>query len=378
MRTKIALSACADYRAEAVQAAVEKLMADLGGMAAWVRPGQSVLLKPNLLSARSPERLVTTHPEVVRALIRLVKKSGGHPSVADSSCSAIQIEKVWEKTGFAAMCAEESVPLLNLEKAGSVQFENAGVVYSIAKPVLEAALVINVPKLKAHMLTTLTNGVKNIFGTLPGFQKAMMHKQYPTPRQFCVLLADLYARVKPGLTVSDAIVAMEGNGPSGGDGVALGFVAGSADGVALDAAMCHILNISLDTVPYLGLLQKAGIGTTDWDRIEIVGNVTLPLKLSFRVPMAAAFMNRIPVWLVRALAPYIWIRPSFNANCIRCGLCVKACPVRALRLEGGATPILTPSLCIGCCCCHEICPRRAVDMKQSFLLNLRQHGRLPS
>src|ERR1035437_7462616 len=121
MRTKVALAACHDYSPANVQAAVAKLLADLGGLATWVRPGKTVLLKPNLLSARTPEQAVTTHPEVVRALIRMVKAVGGCPMVADSGMSVIQIERVWEKTGFKAMCGEESVPLVNLERAGWLQ-----------------------------------------------------------------------------------------------------------------------------------------------------------------------------------------------------------------------------------------------------------------
>ena len=379
MRTKVALSACPDYRPATVQSSVAKLLADLGGMSAWVRPGQTVLLKPNMLSARTPEQAVTTHPEVVRALIHSVKAVGGVPIVADSACSAIQIERVWEKTGFKAMCGEESVPLVNLEKSGSVQFNQAGVVYSVAKPVLDAALVINMPKLKTHMLTVLTNAVKNIYGTLPGFQKTMLHKQYPTPDLFCAFLAALYARVKPGLTISDAVVAMEGNGPMSGDLVPLGFLAGSTDGVALDAAMCHILKIALNKVSYLGLLQRAGVGAADWSRIEMVGNVPLPLQRPpFRVPITARLLNWIPIRLVHLLAPFVWIRPSFTARCVRCGLCVKACPVKALYMGEEAGPVLTPSACIGCCCCHEVCSQRAVEMTQSFLLNLRKPGKLPS
>lgn len=379
MRAKVALSACPDYRPATVQSAVAKLLADLGGLASWVRPGQTVLLKPNLLSARTPEQAVTTHPEVVRALIRSVKAVSACPMVADSGMSVIQIERVWEKTGFKAMCGEESVPLVNLEKAGSVQFNRAGVVYSVAKPVLDAALVINVPKLKTHMLAALTNAVKNIYGTLPGFQKTMLHKQYPTPVQFCAFLAALYARVKPGLTISDAVVAMEGNGPSAGDLAPLGFLAGSTDGVALDAAMCHILKIALNKVSYLGLLQRAGVGAADWSQIEMVGNVPLPLQRPpFRVPVTANLLNRIPIWLVRLLASYVWIRPSFTARCTECGLCLKTCPVTALRMAEGSRPVLNPAACIGCCCCHEVCPERAVDMTQSFLLKLRKRGKLPS
>ncbi len=379
MRPKVALSACYDYSPANVHAAVAQLMADLGGMSAWVRPGQTVLLKPNMLSARSPEKAVTTHPEVVRALIRMVKTAGGLPVVADSGMSVMRMEQVWEKTGFKTMCAEESVPLVNLEKSGSVQFDHDGVIYSVAKPVLDAALVINVPKLKTHMLTTLTNAVKNIYGTIPGFQKTMLHKQYPTPRQFSAFLAALYARVKPGLTISDAVVAMEGNGPTSGNLVPLGFLAGSADGVALDAALCHILKIPPGKVAYLDLLQRMGVGVADWSQIELVGNVPLPLQRPpLRLPVAASFLNWIPVGLVRWLAPYVWIRPSFTPRCVKCGLCVKACPVTALCLAEGPVPVLNPSVCIGCCCCHEVCAQGAVVMTQSLLLSLRKRGKLPS
>lgn len=379
MRPKVALAACPDYSPANVHAAVARLMADLGGISAWVRPGQTVLLKPNMLSARAPEKAVTTHPEVVRALIRMVQTAGGLPVVADSGMSVMRMEQIWEKTGFKAMCAEESVPLVNLEKSGSVQFDQDGIIYSVAKPVLDAALVINVPKLKTHMLTTLTNAVKNIYGTIPGFQKTMLHRYYPTPCQFAAFLAGLYAHVKPGLTISDAVVAMQGNGPTSGELVPLGFLAGSADGVALDAALCHILQIPLGKVTYLELLQRLGVGVADWRQIDLVGNVSLPLQRPpLRVPITASFLNWIPVWLVRLLAPYIWIRPAFTTRCIKCGLCVQACPVTALCLSEGPVPVLNPSACIGCCCCHEVCAQGAVVMTQSILMNLRKRGELPS
>ncbi|MDP2989106.1 MAG: 4Fe-4S binding protein, partial [Kiritimatiellota bacterium] len=114
-------------------------------------------------------------------------------------------------------------------------------------------------------------------------------------------------------------------------------------------------------------------------QIELVGNVPLPLQRPpFRVPVPASLLNQIPIWLVRLLAPYVWIRPSFTARCVKCGLCVKACPVTALRMAEETGPVLAPSACIGCCCCHEVCAQRAVVMTQSFLLNLRKRWKLPS
>ncbi len=377
MQSKVAVAVCADYRAADLQKAFADVIAGLGGLNDLVRSGQRVLLKPNLISDKPPERAITTHPEVVRVLIRWLKTRGALPMVADSACSAIKIESVWEKTGFRALCDEESVPLINLEQAGSVQMRAEGAVFSIARPILDADLLINVPKLKTHVLTALTNAVKNMYGTLPGFQKTILHKQYPTPRRFSRFLAALYARVRPAFTLCDAVVAMHGNGPTGGEPIALGFLAGATDGVALDAALCRLLQISLRKVPYLEILRKAGVGLTDANDIELVGQIP-ELPASFRVPHSALF-NLIPAWLARCLSPLLWIRPAFTARCARCGLCVKACPVRALRLDaGGGAPILNPALCIGCCCCHEVCPEKAVVMTQSPLLNLRKHGRLPS
>ena len=212
-QARVALTRCASYSV-GVQEAVEQLFALLGGLDAFVKPGQSVLIKPNLLSAREPVEAVTTHPEVVRALIRIVKKHGAEPSVADSSSNVIKIEDLWTRTGFRAVCVEEKVPLLNLEKAGSVACSVNGFSFTIAKPVTEADVVINVPKVKTHVLTIFTGAVKNMYGAVPGFQKASLHKSYPTPREFGDLMAAIYSRAKPHLSIADGIIGMEGDGPS--------------------------------------------------------------------------------------------------------------------------------------------------------------------
>ena len=372
-RARVVLAQCRDYSPHSVQSAVDDLLRELGGLAAYAPRGATVLLKPNLLSARTPDEGVTTHPEVARALIRAVRAAGAHPVVADSACHATQIEQVWERTGYKALCAEEGVPLLNLEQAGSKEFRWQGFAYSVAKPVLEAGLVLNLPKLKTHLLTGLTNAVKNLFGTVPGYQKTLLHKQLPTPRLFGGLLADLYARVRPGLTVCDAVIAMDGPGPSAGRLVPLGLLAASADGVALDAGLCRLLRLSPKAVPYLAPLARAGQGIIDPARIEWAGwrPESWPPQ-RFRMPRTSVFLNAVPAGPLQALGRFLWIRPSFTDACRRCGLCVRACPVRALALPSdGGRPRLDASRCIGCCCCHEICPHRAVVMARSGLLTVK-------
>ena len=367
---KVALAKCGSYNINEIQPAVERLLAALGGIRSFVRPGQNVLLKPNMLSDHRPEDAVTTHPEIVRALIRLVKQAGATPIVADSAASSINIERVWENTGFRALCAEESVPLLNLEKAGSQRFEFHGVPFSVAKPVLDADLVINVPKLKTHVLTVLTYAVKNMFGAIPGYQKTMLHKQFHDPISFGHLLASLYAIIRPGLTIGDAVIGMEGNGPSNGNPVHYGFLAASADGVALDTIICHWLKINPQHVPYFSFLQQAGTGETQWQAIDVVGDSLSQVPMR-PIKLPPVFIGKmVPDWLYHWLGPLLWIYPVMTDACVACGLCVRSCPVAALTIAKGKRPVLTRERCIQCCCCHEVCPAGAVVLQQSLLLRL--------
>lgn len=365
----VALARCSAYTAD-LRPDVQALLAHLGGMQAFVKPGQSVLIKPNLLTARTPDQAVTTHPAVIRSLICMVRDCGGHPSVGDSPANVMKMEAVWEQTGLRSLCREEDVPLLNLDQAGSQPFELAGTTVSIARPVLDTDVLISVPKVKTHVLTTFTCAVKNLYGTIPGFQKAMLHKRFARPGPFSRLLTELHALLRPALAVADGVVGMEGDGPSGGTPVPLGLLAASADSAALDTVLCDLLGIRLREVPYLDG------GTLPRDAIQTRGTAPRDLRPAhFKVP--STFRLRfIPGRLLALLHPLLWIRPEFNAQCISCGRCVNACPATALALEPGARPVLNPPRCIGCCCCHEVCPAHAVDMTQSPLLSFVRRGRI--
>jgi len=376
VQTKVVLARCEGYGA-GVQEAVEQVLAPLGGIGAFIKPGQSVLIKPNLLTAREPEKAVTTHPEVVRAIIRIVRKQGAEPSVADSPSNVTRLEELWTRTGFRALCDQEEVPLLNLEKEGSTPFTVNGISFSVAQPFLKADVVINVPKVKTHVLTIFTGAVKNMYGTVPGFQKTALHKAYPTPPQFGDLMAAIFSKVKPTLSIVDGIVGMDGDGPSGGDPVKLGFLAASADAVALDHVLCSLLGIDVHGVPYFKPLRDLGLGESDLTLIDVLGTpVAEVTPKSFRVP--GTMRGRlIPGWLVRILGPLVWIRPYFTDRCVSCGVCVRSCPVDALTIAPKQKPVLSPQRCIGCCCCHEVCPAKAIMMNQSPFLNFVRKGRLP-
>lgn len=373
--TIVAIRRAADYTS-GLESGIRDLLAPLGGIEAFVRAGQRVLLKPNLLSDRPPEQAVTTHPELVRAVIRLCRGAGATVVVADSPANVMKIERVWERTGLAQVCAETGAELINLERAGAVARAIGEFNLSIARPVAEADVVINLPKLKTHVLTTLTGAVKNLYGAVPGFQKTAWHRDYPDVRRFGRLVAAVAAAVRPALTIMDGIVAHHGDGPSGGAPYPLGLLLAARDPVALDAVVCRLLAIRPGAVPFLAPAEALGLGTLRHETIRIDGPSPESLRpRGFRVP-GTWRARLIPAGLVRALRRWIWIRPMFTTACRRCGLCVKACPNQALALAAEASaPGLDPARCIECCCCHEVCPYHAIVMTQSPLLTAARGGR---
>jgi len=373
-QAKVAISRCPDYTS-GLDEALKTLLGHLGGIDRFIKPGQTVLIKPNLLTDRKPEEAVTTHPELVRCVIRLLRAHNASVLVADSPANAVKLDRVWEKTGFATMCAEEDVPLVSLEKSDTKTITIAGVPLSMPRPVMEADAIINMPKVKTHALTMLTAGIKNMYGTIPGFQKTRLHMQYPKPKQFSEFLAGFFKQVQPTLTIADAVVGMEGNGPSAGRPVKLGFLAASSNTIALDVALCNILNIPIRHVPYLVLLAGKHLDRPG-KTIEIVGTSIEDVKpIRFRLPGTLA-IRLIPQRLVRFLGPYIWIRPQVTESCAGCRQCVDACPADALIFNGQRQrPILHSDKCIECCCCHEVCPERAIKMQPSPLVRIFRFGR---
>jgi len=366
---QISLVKCSTYNQSEVDAAVKKAVDLLGGMSVFVKPGNKVLLKPNLLSAKTPDQAITTHPAVVEAVIILVKEAGGIPMVGDSPAGAFKsLEEFWNTTGMLEVCRRHSVELISFEKSGVQQKECNGKKYHLARPVLDADVIINLPKLKTHSLTLMTGAVKNMYGVIPGLKKSMYHKQAPKPWDFSKLVVDIYALAKPHLTIVDAVVGMEGLGPSAGSPRNLCFVMAGQDGVALDSYAAHLLGKKPLEIPTTKIAWQQKVGIADLKQIEVLGDQISPLK-DFKWP-PNWFYSLIPNFLAKYAARLFWVRPAIDPKlCINCGYCVESCPVSALA-SVGAVPEFNYKLCINCLCCSEVCPRHAVYQKRSPLARL--------
>jgi uncharacterized protein (DUF362 family)/Pyruvate/2-oxoacid:ferredoxin oxidoreductase delta subunit len=365
MTNEVVFVRCGDY-GPALAEAIGRVFTLTGWLADGALNGKNVLLKPNLLTDRTPELAVTTHPELVRHVIRRLKAAGARITVGDSPASTANLRTVWQTTGLAAVCAEEDVPLISLEQAGVRSFEIDGYAFSVAVPVLEADLIVNLPKVKSHSLTLLTAAVKNIYGAVPGYSKTTLHRLHPKPDDFGRLIKTIWQVIPPTWTIADAVVGMEGQGPANGRPVNLGFLAAAADPFALDRALCEVLHIDVSRVPYLAA-QKADVGTSSY---RLAGDTVS--VAAFEVPSGAHLLQLLPDWLVKGAGRIVWVRPAFSpATCVGCGKCERACPVHALSLSPVTRhPVLAPSRCISCGCCHEVCPCDAIRMTQSRLLRL--------
>jgi uncharacterized protein (DUF362 family)/NAD-dependent dihydropyrimidine dehydrogenase PreA subunit len=372
MKERVVLQAAADYHRPQVEAAVESLLAPLGGMAAFVRPGQKVLLKPNMLAGKSPEKAVTTHPEIVRAVIRLAQQAGGIVSVGDSPgigsprqvAMRCGILPVIEETGAAFAPFAESV---KIRPRGGTFHE-----LEIARDLLDADVVINLPKLKTHQMMGLTAGVKNLFGAVVGIRKPRLHLQAGSDKAFfALMLLELAEQIRPALTLVDAITAMEGEGPGGGDPVHVGALLAGASPLAVDTVATALVGLAPEAAWTQRVARQTGRAGCRLEQVEILGDRLEDLRVrGFRPAKVTDVSFGLPPQLKNVLRNSLTARPAVDRRlCKRCGICVETCPPQAMTLGGDQLQI-DYQRCIRCFCCQELCPHGALPTRQGLLLRL--------
>ncbi|MGC8810516.1 MAG: DUF362 domain-containing protein [bacterium] len=324
--------------------------------------GKKILLKPNILGPYPPEKGITTHPSLVRALVDFLKKEGAicfvgdnpglHGYAANERCA--RISGIWEAAGES---------FINLAKeTEQVQVKSRFLKnLIISKIVLDVDYIINLPKFKTHLQTKITGAVKNMFGIAVGAEKARVHLTASKPEHFAEALLDIYLIRPPELTIMDAIVGMEGNGPSGKDLRHIGKILVSDNGVVLDALMAEMMGINPDEVDYLRLAAERGLGEININKVDIQGQWS-PLK-KFKLPFTLASQGSFGAVLNKVFYRFL-TRPRLKFRrslCTQCRVCVEHCPAGALTMKDG--PILDENKCVACYCCYELCPQQAIEFK---------------
>lgn len=347
------------YDRELLVCVLKEMIEKLGGWPKSFFPGARVLLKVNMLAAKAPERGITTHPEVVASLVILLRELGCIVSVGDSPGGAIRgVERYWKNCGYADLSRELNFDLVNFEKSGSVTRISGGFNYNIAKPVFEYDALINVCKFKTHMYCRLTNAVKNVFGIVPGMGKSVIHSYAVRPKDLAIHILNLYSLVHFDLVIMDAILAMDGKGPSTDGHTRWDGILGAArDGVVMDTVMAHLVGLKPEELDTNREAWKRGFGKPLED-IVIDGSASFD---EFRIPRTSIF-NIIPPFLGGIIRPFIRSIPRSTEWCTGCGICEKSCPVDAITIVNGRAK-MNRKTCIVCFCCHELCPENAIVIR---------------
>ena len=375
-KSLVALVRCEDYTPSLVSDAIQRGIDLLGGMKHFVREGESVLLKPNVLVGTSPDHAVTTHPSVFEPVGRILKGMGCSLTYGDSPGYG-RPESAMRKTNLAEAAEKLGIESADFVNGIDMSYPQGHLVrrFRIAAGAAVPDAIISLPKLKAHALTRLTGAVKNQFGCVPGFLKPEFHAKLPDMDQFAQMLVDLTMFLRPRLYVMDAIVAMEGNGPRSGSPRKIGALIISSDPVAVDATACRIVNVDPLFVPTIYWGQEMGLGRhTDVELCgdPIEGFFCEDFDINRRRGSTTGRMNSL---LTKFGKEWLVPRPVIDTEkCTKCGTCVKVCPSTPKAVDFRSGPDKPPSYdyskCIRCYCCQELCPDNAISVKTPLLRRL--------
>jgi uncharacterized protein (DUF362 family)/Pyruvate/2-oxoacid:ferredoxin oxidoreductase delta subunit len=370
-RPVVSLVRCATYDRAEVESSLDRALAPLGGMGAFVREGQRVFLKVNLLRKAEPDLAISTHPELVRAVALAAKAAGASEVMIGDSpggrTTPGAARALFEVSGMAAVASEVGARLSLLDDAVVRVPAPGGRTYrsfNLGREAVDADVLIDLPRLKTHGFMMFTGAVKNLFGMVPGLEKAQFHLKVPDRDDFAEMLVDLLLACRPALSIMDAVVGMEGDGPSGGTPRHVGAVLASADAVALDVVASAIAGFDPLEVYTNRAAHGRGLGPADADDVDVIGEAWRDLAPPGFAHPARDLSRNMPPGMAR------WVRKRFASRpflehrdaCTSCRTCEKNCPVTAIAMEGDR-PAFDYDRCIRCYCCQELCPERAIALK---------------
>lgn len=300
MKTAVSLVHCHSYHAADLEPALDELLGRLGGLGRFVAPGRRVLIKPNCIAPIPPERAGQTAGELILSLARRVAALGATPVVGDSpawgtltgNLAAIGLLGPLREAGAEIAPFTRARRLANFPMRIYKRF-------TVAEDAVAADVIINLPKLKAHKQLGLTAAIKNIFGCVPGKRKAYWHFRAGDARNyFGWMLVELFDRLRPALTIVDAVVAMEGDGPIHGRPRALGWLAGGVDGVAVERVCAELTGFAPDDLRTLAAARTLGIGQPELEQIEVIGRSIEQERVTDFARAPAMMPIRFPLWRV--------------------------------------------------------------------------------
>jgi uncharacterized protein (DUF362 family)/Pyruvate/2-oxoacid:ferredoxin oxidoreductase delta subunit len=378
--TKVALLHCESYVPELLKDRILQAMSLVRFDPAKLK-GSKVALKPNLLSAISPDSAVVTHPQFFRAVAEIVLDHGGRPILIESPAVA-SLEHALAKAGYLEIIRNLSIPVAYPGEPKSLSYKAGRVfrLFEVIPEIFDVDLILNLPKFKTHELTYMTGAVKNLFGLVPGRRKSHMKIRFANKQTFCEFLLDLYDAVIRGmkpplgiLHVMDAVTALEGRGP-GSSGVPkkMGILLAGEDGIAVDYVAAKAAGLDVEQAVTIMSGFSREIGVSGPAEIEIVGasieDVMVRGFIPAVVPRTTPVLHRLAA--SKVMKDLFMARPKPDAGaCTLCYQCMKICPAHAVTkaTDDAKVPVFDYRKCIRCYCCSEVCPEAAIHQKKGVL-----------
>ncbi len=376
----VSVVGCADYQYENVRVALEEALREIDGLS-FVKEGMTIGLKANLVSFASPEKAVTTHPVVLKVLCDLLRERGAKVIIGDSPgglYNATFVTKVYRACGLYEL--EGDGVELNMDFSQKEATFLEGKVahhFSYTAYLDRCDAIIDVCKLKTHGMMSMSCAAKNLFGVVPGTMKPEYHFRYPTYEQFADMIVDLNDYFKPTLSICDAIVGMEGNGPTAGVPRPIGCLLASASPHKLDLVAASIIGLSMDEVPTLQSAYARGYVPATVEELSVYGdmksffvpdydNISTRHSLGFSGTSDSVLKNMFGKIAKSALNS----RPKLKKKeCVGCNLCGQICPAKAITIVKGKAVIDTGK-CIRCFCCQEFCPKGAMKVHRTLIARI--------
>lgn len=378
----VSIVSCTDYSEETIQNALTRVLEPLGGLS-FLYPGIRVVIKANLVSFIKPELAATTHPALLCVLVKMLRQYGAQVVIGDSPGGIYNksyVEHVYEVTG---MYDTEAVGANLNHNFGETEtlFPGATVLksFTYTSYLDDADVIIDFCKLKSHGMMGMSAAAKNMFGVIPGLTKPQYHFRFPDPADFSRMIVDIneYFRPKVKLCITDAVIAMEGNGPTQGTPRWIGALLASASPHCSDLLAAHLIGLEPDSVPTLQAAIERGLIPEHWSKLNIIGD---PEKFVLSDFQNVAVKNSLlfsgngknPVKLVFSKLAGKLLRsvPAVDCKiCIGCTKCAKQCPAEAIQMKNGK-PVIHRKSCIRCFCCQEFCPVGAMKVKKPFVTRL--------
>ena len=368
----VSIVACPDYAAEHVSAALREAIDAVGGLD-WVTPGMKIGVKVNLVARMKPETGATTHPALVSALCSMLAARGAEVIVGDSPggpWSAAWVNGIYSGTGMRAV--EETGAKLNRDFSQTeARFPDGKIVkqFPLTSWLTECDAVIDFCKLKTHAMAGMTCAVKNFFGVIPGTKKPEFHYLHPKREDFCDMLVDLTSYVNPRLTIVDAVLCMEGNGPTQGKPRHMGALLASQSPYKADLLCAHLIGIDTQDAGTVDASIRRGLCPSDWRELNVYGDPEAFAQPDFeKLPPPADI--KFHGGALELLDKYFAPGPVVDrAKCIGCGKCAEVCPMDMAKIVNGKAQ-LKRKRCIRCFCCQEFCPRGAITVKRSAIAKI--------